>query len=99
MSFQTSPSAIGSSETRTGFEVTSSHTARSTSSKLAAHTSHCVCVTMTVGARRLSRSGSTRYTESPSPTSDRTWSSISRLLASTFTFDEQQAGRRSIPGG
>ena len=83
----------------TGWELTRSQTARSTSFRLTAHTSHCVWVTMTVGARRLSRSGSTRYTDRPSRTIASTCSSIVRLEASTFTLEEEQVGSRPMPGG
>ena len=48
-----SPSPIGSSVTMAGREPTSSQTARSTSLRLTAHTSHCVCVMITVGASPL----------------------------------------------
>ena len=99
MSLQTSPSAIGSSDTIAGCERTRSHTARSTSRRLTAHTSHWVWVTMTVGASRSSRTGSTLYTDRPSRTIACTWSSMARLEASTFTFELEQVGSRATPGG
>jgi hypothetical protein len=59
-SVHTSAKPFGTSDTSRGHADSHEQTARSTSRKLTAHTSHCDCVTITSGSSSRSRSASTR---------------------------------------
>ena len=92
MSLHMSPSPIGSSVTMTGRDVTSSQTARSTSLRLTAHTSHCVCVTMTVGASSVEEVGVDAVHRQPFG-HDRPHLAVYRLSGGVEAHLRRRAGR------